>query len=83
MVSSRINARLLQPNASVDGLGVGVYCVPVGDGDKTSVETTGLKTNPCVGDAIGDANEIAVFVGWVVDVEVGVGVDNKSCAVCV
>ena len=63
MVSSRIKARLLHPNASVEGLGVGVYCVPVGEGDRLSVETPGLKTNPCVDVAIGEAKEIAVFVG--------------------
>lgn len=83
MVSSRINARLLQPNASVDGLGVGVYCVPVGEGERLNVETPGLKTIPCVDVAMGEDNAIAVFVGWVVDVDVGDGVADKACAVCV
>ena len=81
MVSSRINARLLQPNANEDGLGVGVNIVPVTDGVSISVEA-GLNTKPCVGDSTGDANASAVSVG-LISVGVGLGVADKACAVCV
>jgi hypothetical protein len=78
IVTSRIKARLLQPYASVEGLVVGVYTVPVTDGTTMTV-----AKNPWVEEARGDGRASAVFVASGVTVGRGVLVAGGTIAVWV
>jgi len=77
MVTSRINPRLLQPYASVEGLVVGVYTVPV------TVTEGATYINPCVAEGSGEGRANGVLVARGLGVGSGVFVAGGTNAVCV
>jgi hypothetical protein len=83
IVSSRSNSRLLQPYARVEGLGVAVYCVPVGVIVRVAVTILEKKINVAVGELIGEGWTNGVSVASGEGVMVGVSVAGGTKAVWV
>ena len=80
VVTSRMNPRLLHPDANEEGFTVGVYCVPVA---VTAGYTMDVIKGMGVEDVIGDGNESGVELAMEVGVFIGVDVAGGTIAVCV